>query len=95
MSITITGLLNNAIIASIFASPTGMESHTFNANSTASSGAAQSMLPPAKTRKNKAPTLRDSDWEPYRDRITKLYTNKTPLKQVKEMMETEFGFIAE
>lgn len=51
--------------------------------------------PPTKPRKRKAPTLRESDWEPYKDRITDLYTSGAPLKRVREAMEADFGFHAE
>ncbi|KAF2829125.1 hypothetical protein CC86DRAFT_368201 [Ophiobolus disseminans] len=53
------------------------------------------MQPPAKTRKRKAPTLRESDWEPYKDQINELYTSGMPLKQVKEFIEAEHSFHAE
>jgi hypothetical protein len=53
------------------------------------------MQPPAKARKRKAPTLRDSDWEPYRKRLTELYTAGMLLKDLKEQMEVEFNFFAE
>ncbi|KAF5669520.1 TPR-like protein [Fusarium heterosporum] len=53
------------------------------------------MGPPPKTRKPKAPTRRAKDWEPYKARILELHiTQKLPLKQVKELIEDEFGFIA-
>jgi hypothetical protein len=51
--------------------------------------------PPTKPRKRKAPTLRDSDWEPYRERFTELYTAGLSLKDLKEQMEVEFHFFAE
>ncbi|KAF5666739.1 kinesin light chain 2 [Fusarium circinatum] len=51
--------------------------------------------PPRKTRKKKAPTLRDEDFEPFKDRILELYeTHKLPLEKVKTMIEEEFGFTA-
>ena len=52
--------------------------------------------PPSRPRKRKAPTLRASDWEPYKDQIIELHTNQgLPLKEVREKMEKEFGFSAE
>jgi hypothetical protein len=47
-------------------------------------------------RKKKAPTLRESDWEPVKDRFIELYTTGTSLQETKELIETEFvGFHAE
>ena len=55
-----------------------------------------SMAPPTRVRKRKAPTLRDSDWEPYKDRIVQLHiTQDRPLPEVKKIMEEETGFTAE
>ncbi|KIL85095.1 hypothetical protein FAVG1_11524 [Fusarium avenaceum] len=55
-----------------------------------------SMGPPPKRRKKKAPTLRATDWEPYKARILDLHvTQKLSLETVKNMMEMEFGFTAE
>ncbi|EMT63098.1 Kinesin light chain 2 [Fusarium odoratissimum] len=52
--------------------------------------------PPRRSRKKKAPTLRDEDWEPFKDRILELYeTQKLPLEKVKNMIEEEFGFTAQ
>lgn len=52
--------------------------------------------PPRKSRKKKAPTLRDEDFEPFKDRILELYeTQKLPLGKVKSMIEEEFGFTAQ
>ncbi|ORY12441.1 hypothetical protein BCR34DRAFT_482643 [Clohesyomyces aquaticus] len=57
---------------------------------------ADSMGPPPKTRKRKAPTLRAHDWEPYKARILQLHvTEDRPLREVKQTMETDFGFVAE
>lgn len=54
------------------------------------------MGPPSKRRKNKAPTLRANDWEPYKTRILELHDEqKVPLPKVKTMIEEEFGFTAE
>lgn len=55
-----------------------------------------SMGPPTKTRKRKAPTLRREAWDPYQDRIKELHiTQRLPLREVKDIIEKEFGFIAE
>ncbi|CVK90685.1 uncharacterized protein FPRN_07256 [Fusarium proliferatum] len=52
--------------------------------------------PPRKSRKKKAPTLRDEDFEPFKDRILELYeTQKLSLQKVKSMIEEEFGFTAQ
>ncbi|KAF5707003.1 kinesin light chain 2 [Fusarium globosum] len=52
--------------------------------------------PPRKSRKKKAPTLRDEDFEPFKDRILELYeTKKLSLEKVKSMIEEEFGFTAQ
>ncbi|KLO88867.1 uncharacterized protein LW93_12282 [Fusarium fujikuroi] len=52
--------------------------------------------PPRKSRKKKAPTLRDEDFEPFKDRILELYeTQKLSLEKVKSMIEEEFGFTAQ
>lgn len=59
---------------------------------------APSMGPPTKTRKRKAPTLRAIEWEPYKARIIELHITQNPplsLKEVKDTMEREFGFVAE
>jgi hypothetical protein len=54
------------------------------------------MQPPLKPpRKKKAPTLRDSDWEPYRTRLTELYNSQTTLKQIRKIMEDDYNFHAE
>jgi hypothetical protein len=52
--------------------------------------------PPIKRRKKKAPTLRASDWEPFKARIIELHiTQKRSLPEVKKMIESELGFVAE
>lgn len=52
--------------------------------------------PTPKRRKKKAPTLRAKDWERYKARILELHdTQNLPLPKVKEMIEEEFGFVAE
>ena len=59
---------------------------------------APSMGPPTKTRKRKAPTLHADDWEPYKARIIELHIEQDPplpLREVKDTIETEFGFVAE
>ncbi|KAF2787012.1 hypothetical protein K505DRAFT_134338, partial [Melanomma pulvis-pyrius CBS 109.77] len=54
------------------------------------------MGPPIRPRKRKAPTLHASAWEPYKARIVELHnTQGLPLKEVKEHIENEFGFVAE
>lgn len=66
--------------------------------------AASSQPPPShsnyiadtRPRKKKARTLRESDWEPYKDRIIQLHhVEKRPLPEVRILIEQEFGFIAE
>jgi len=48
-----------------------------------------------KKRKQKAPTLRDSDWEPFKDLIYDLHiTQKITLPRVVDIMERDHGFIA-
>jgi hypothetical protein len=55
----------------------------------------QLAAPPAKSRKRKAPTLHESDWAPYRNRIIELHIlANRPLKEVREAIEKEFGFCA-
>jgi len=50
----------------------------------------------ARPRKKKAQTLRETDWEPYKDRIIQLHvTEKRPLSEVRILIEQEFGFNAE
>lgn len=59
---------------------------------------ARPMGPPPKRRKRKAPTLRAVDWEPHKARIIELHITQKPplsLKEVKDTMEREFGFVAE
>ncbi|KAI4669197.1 uncharacterized protein J4E79_001240 [Alternaria viburni] len=47
-------------------------------------------------RKKKARTLRETDWEPYKDRIIQLHhVEKRPLPEVRILIEQELGFIAE
>ena len=52
--------------------------------------------PPTRPRKRKAPTLHANAWEPYKARIVELHiTQGVPLKEVKQHVEKEFGFVAE
>jgi hypothetical protein len=54
------------------------------------------MSPPTNTRKKKAPTLHSEAWLPYKDRIIELHiTRDPPLREVKNTIEKEFGFMAE
>jgi hypothetical protein len=54
------------------------------------------MGPPSRPRKKKAPTLNANAWEPYKARIIELHVEQgRPLKEVKETIEHEFGFKAE
>lgn len=75
--------------------------HTHAANNTGSFGDTRTtptipMGPPTRPRKRKAPTLRASDWEPYKARIVELHiTEKWPLQEVREAIKMEFGFTAE
>ncbi|KAK1751482.1 hypothetical protein QBC47DRAFT_406185 [Echria macrotheca] len=48
------------------------------------------------TRKRKAPTLRASDWEPMKERITELWTGdgKCTIASLEETLMLEFGFTA-
>ncbi|KAI4952113.1 hypothetical protein J4E91_003575 [Alternaria rosae] len=49
----------------------------------------------ARPRKKKSPTLRESDWEPYKDRIIQLHVvEKRPLPEVRDLIERKFGFAA-
>ena len=55
-----------------------------------------SMGPPTITRKRKAQTLHDEDWEPYKARVIELHIERNlPLPKVKKIMENESGLIAE
>ncbi|PVI02948.1 TPR-like protein [Periconia macrospinosa] len=57
---------------------------------------AEAMRPPVQLRKKKAPTLREKQWAPYKDRILQLHIEmKMSLPQVKKKMEEEYGFKAE
>lgn len=49
----------------------------------------------APSRKRKAPTLRDSDWEPMKVRIVQLYVEENlTISQLKEAINKEFKFQA-
>jgi hypothetical protein len=58
----------------------------------------QPMGPPPKSRKRKAPTLREDDWEPVKARVIELHvTQNLPLPEVKKIVEDELksrGFTA-
>lgn len=75
--------------------------YTHAANNTGSFGDTRitptiPMGPPTRPRKRKAPTLRASDWEPYKARIVELHImEKRPLQEVREAIKMEFGFTAE
>jgi hypothetical protein len=46
-------------------------------------------------KKRKAPTLRDKDWAPHKERIIELHiTQNLPLRKVKEVMERDHDFFA-
>jgi hypothetical protein len=50
---------------------------------------------PATSRRKKVPTLHESDWAPYKERIVQLHIRENRfLGEVKEIMEKEFGFCA-
>ncbi|KAH7068606.1 Tetratricopeptide repeat-domain-containing protein [Paraphoma chrysanthemicola] len=62
----------------------------------ASAGSLLPMGPPLQSRKRKAPTLREADWEPYKDRILYLLTiEELSVPEVKLILEEEEGFKAE
>ena len=55
-----------------------------------------SMGPPPRARKKKASTLRAKDWEPHKSYIKQLHNDQgLSLEEVKNRMESEFGFKAE
>ncbi|KAI1327737.1 Tetratricopeptide repeat-domain-containing protein [Xylariaceae sp. FL0255] len=55
----------------------------------------QSMPPPTKSRKRKALTLRDHDWEPMKARIIELHINESlPLSEVQKSIKQEYAFEA-
>ncbi|KAH7406458.1 hypothetical protein DE146DRAFT_647548 [Phaeosphaeria sp. MPI-PUGE-AT-0046c] len=63
---------------------------------TTPANASSPMGPPTQSRKRKAPTLREDDWEPCKARILDLHTTqKLSLSKVKQIIEDEYGFIAE
>jgi hypothetical protein len=47
------------------------------------------------TKRKKAPTLRDTDWAPYKDLIIDLYASGMTLEKVKETVEADNDFRAE
>jgi hypothetical protein len=69
--------------------------HLIDVDSNIASMPTNLMPPPPKARKKKAPTLRESDWAPCKDRVLELYISGTTLNKVKETIEAEFGFHAE
>lgn len=55
-----------------------------------------SIGPPYKQRKRKAPRLRPEAWKQHKARIIELHIQQDlPLREVKETMKREFGFVAE
>ena len=58
----------------------------------------QPMAPPPRPRKRKAPTLREDEWAPFKDRIIELHIKQgLPLPKVKKIVEDVFkssGFTA-
>lgn len=55
----------------------------------------QSLKPPTRPRKPKVPTMKDVDWEPYKNMIIDAHvTQQQPLQQVRAYMEREHGFVA-
>lgn len=53
------------------------------------------LIGPSRPRKRKAKTLKEPDWEPYRDRIRELhFEQKMPLPKVMEKIEEQYGFRA-
>jgi hypothetical protein len=49
----------------------------------------------SKQRKKKAPTLRDSDWEPHKLRIFELHASGAHLEEVRETLRVEKDFLPE
>lgn len=46
-------------------------------------------------RRRKAPTLREGDWAPYKERLIDLHiTQNLPLREVKEVMQRDHDFFA-
>jgi Clr5 domain len=76
--------------------PYTTQSHNVQPFSDIKDRAVQTMGPPTNTRRKKAPTLRCEAWAPYKDRIIELHiTQGLPLREVKIIIENDFGFIAE
>ena len=64
-------------------------------NNTAPSFAQHPPVTAALNRKRKAPTLRDSDWEPMKDRITQLYMDDNlTIPLLRDALVSEFQFQA-
>ncbi|KAK3370648.1 hypothetical protein B0H63DRAFT_441076 [Podospora didyma] len=98
-SSTQTASASSAPMDSLFANPPQLESPQDSAQtpSPQANPADGQMAPPAtKPRKRKAPTLPDDDWEPYKSHIIELHINDNlPLSEVRDKLETKFGFKAE
>lgn len=84
--------------------PNPNETTTFPHQSPAWDGASRSntleephvepLAPPPNPRKRKAPTLREEDWRPVKDRVIELHINQNrPLPEVKKTVEEEFAAI--
>jgi hypothetical protein len=52
-------------------------------------------MPPPKTTRARARTLREVDWKPYKSRLIYLRSQKRPLKEIMAVIEEEYGFFAE
>jgi hypothetical protein len=94
----ISETLNSHILHSFdsFPAPHTTQSHDVQPLSNNQDRSVQAMGPPTNTRRKKAPTLRCEAWAPYKDRIVELHiTLGLPLREVKIMIEKEFGFTAE
>ena len=72
------------------------QNHSIESPSNVQTTPVDSMGPPTRPRKRKAPTLRADAWEPYKARIVELYISLgLSLPEVKKKIEDEFGFTAE
>jgi Clr5 domain len=94
----ISETLNSHILHSFdsFPAPHTTPSHDVQPFSNIQDRSVQAMGPPTNTRRKKAPTLRREAWAPYKDRIVELHiTQGLPLREVKIIIEKEFGFTAE
>jgi Clr5 domain len=80
----------------LYSTPHTIQPHNVQPSSDIRDIPVQSMGPPIKPRKGKAPTLRSEAWHPYKDRIIELHiTQDLPLPEVKKIIEKEPGFSAE